>query len=473
MPHIGRLNPRGLLACSALACVTALTACGNRTLDYRNTQIVNGKVYESDANTAFSGRLTNVPARILLQSQQGFVSLTNLLEKVRPTTTVGDTGISSICDADIHDGLLDGKAVCKVPQSDIVRLEAEFSDGTLNGPFAIRNQTGDATFVSVTFREGVVDGKLQIDSETTHKLIYVVSFADGVPGGSEETFDENTGNRTSQVTIENGRYEGKVTRWAPDGRQVIYTGSYSNGGLEGLEEAFDPATGAKIEEAHWSGGKLNGESQRWDAQGTLVALKTYQNGFLATTSDEKETRYAYGQDSDHPAVYVPLQGTSATPAVSTANQGVQSPDDKNLANQIHAVEENAPAANPAPQVVQPAPVVPTAAPVAATPTPPPSADNVPSINSLSVDGPAVKRCGWIENDMPSGLALKDREGTWNIVGGTASGTPSGFDQMPPTNKGDSCGCLTVQTHHASMQIVHLLGGSLKPISACQKDNSLN
>jgi Protein of unknown function (DUF4087) len=91
------------------------------------------------------------------------------------------------------------------------------------------------------------------------------------------------------------------------------------------------------------------------------------------------------------------------------------------------------------------------------------------------DGPAARRCGWIENDMPSSLTLRDRDGTWQIIGASKSGTianPDGFDQMPPTSKGVSCGCLTIETSKQAMQVVKVLGGSLKPVSACQTDQSL-
>ena len=84
---------------------------------------------------------------------------------------------------------------------------------------------------------------------------------------------------------------------------------------------------------------------------------------------------------------------------------------------------------------------------------------------------AQTRCGWIENDMPSSLTLQDRDGTWTIasIGKDAEGFA---DHMPDTNKGDSCGCLSVETDKASMRITKVLGGKLKPVSACQRDKSL-
>jgi hypothetical protein len=77
--------------------------------------------------------------------------------------------------------------------------------------------------------------------------------------------------------------------------------------------------------------------------------------------------------------------------------------------------------------------------------------------------------------MPSSLTLRDRDSTWKITGASDSGSfanPEGFDQMPPTSNGDSSGCLTVETNRQAIQIVKILGGSLKPVSACQNDKSL-
>jgi hypothetical protein len=83
---------------------------------------------------------------------------------------------------------------------------------------------------------------------------------------------------------------------------------------------------------------------------------------------------------------------------------------------------------------------------------------------------AQTRCGWIENDMPSSLTLSDREGTWAIA--SIDKQASGFDHMPDTDKGDSCGCLSVETDKTTMRITKVLGGKLKPVSACQQDKSL-
>jgi len=83
---------------------------------------------------------------------------------------------------------------------------------------------------------------------------------------------------------------------------------------------------------------------------------------------------------------------------------------------------------------------------------------------------AQTRCGWLENDMPSNLSLSDREGTWTIA--SIDKQADGFEHMPDTDKGDSCACLSVESDKPSMRITKVLGGKLKPVSACQQDKSL-
>lgn len=83
---------------------------------------------------------------------------------------------------------------------------------------------------------------------------------------------------------------------------------------------------------------------------------------------------------------------------------------------------------------------------------------------------AEMRCGWIENTMPSSLTLTDRDGSWDLV--TGDWQTGGFDNMPSTNRGDSCGCLTVETDKTSRRITKVVRGKLLPTSTCKLDKSL-
>ncbi|RQZ49980.1 toxin-antitoxin system YwqK family antitoxin [Burkholderia sp. Bp9099] len=274
-----------------------LSGCSDKVLDFRNAQINNGKVYAGDSNTPFSGKVTNVPAGTILGSQPGYGKLLNTVNAARPNTTLGDMGMSSMCDAQARDGLLSGKVACKAAQSDTTRIEANFADGVLDGSFTVHDQTGNNTFVELSFKQGMPDGKMKIYSPATGKLAHTATWDAGVINGEEEAFDETTGNRILHATLVNGKYDGEFTRYAPDGKQVIYKADFVQGQHEGNEEAFDPQTGKMTGQAHYANGKLDGVVRHWNPDGSLLDEKTYENGVdvaaakaasdAAATADEK------------------------------------------------------------------------------------------------------------------------------------------------------------------------------------------
>lgn len=263
---------------STFATVLALAGCGDNTLDFRNAEINNGKLYAGGANTPFSGKVTNVSTGTILGSQRGFGKLLNTVNHVRPATTLVDMGMTSLCDADASDGVLNGKTVCKTAQSNTVRIEANFSGGVLDGSFVVHDQTGSNTFVAQPYKDGEPNGKMKLYNPTTGKLAHTATWEAGVLNGEEEGFDETTGNRVLHATLANGKYQGEFTRYAPDGKQIVYRANFVDGQLDGDEESFDPQTGKITGQAHYTNGKLNGATRAWDANGKLIAEKSYENG---------------------------------------------------------------------------------------------------------------------------------------------------------------------------------------------------
>ncbi|MBU9418073.1 hypothetical protein KTE23_15970 [Burkholderia multivorans] len=63
-----------------------LAGCKGDVLDYRNAQVVNGKVYAGDANTPFSGKVTNVPVPDILNNQPGYQRM--MQSSVRRTRSI-------------------------------------------------------------------------------------------------------------------------------------------------------------------------------------------------------------------------------------------------------------------------------------------------------------------------------------------------------------------------------------------------
>ncbi|KWO50048.1 toxin-antitoxin system YwqK family antitoxin [Burkholderia territorii] len=297
-------NYRYPLILSSLVATLALGGCKGDVLDYRNAQLVNGKVYSGDSNKPFSGTLTNVPSGVVLESQSGFHKVVSSIERVLPSLTydyVRAVGIDNFptdpriqvpvyCDARVENGILDGVTVCKAANTDNVRLEMPFKGGRPDGKLTVYTPEGASQkLATIAFRDGEPDGRQEIYSPTTHRMVHVSNWVNGVPQGQEEGFDENTGNRILLATYTNGQLNGPFTRYAADGKQVIYRAIFVNGKPAGTEEAFDPNTGKLTGHAEYVDGKLSGEVKRWNAEGKLVYEKTYQNGQEMSASNEVKT----------------------------------------------------------------------------------------------------------------------------------------------------------------------------------------
>ncbi|WP_080485690.1 MULTISPECIES: toxin-antitoxin system YwqK family antitoxin [Burkholderia cepacia complex] len=260
------LKRRSLMLTAIILTATLLAGCKGDMLDYRNAQIVNGKVYAGNANEPFSGKLANVPDHVLLTEQAGFL-LTGKLASIALADSVpaaernaqsflGTSGAATLlsdalCDVQISDGLPDGKAVCKTP--DLVRIETSFKHGALDGTFALSGGQDNGPLMEVTFHNGQPDGTQKVYSWTNHKLVHTFPWNSGIASGTEEAFDANTGAVVKRATFIDGKYEGEVIHYAPDGKQMTLSATYAKG-------------------------KLNGPYKEWDANGTLITDKTYSDG---------------------------------------------------------------------------------------------------------------------------------------------------------------------------------------------------
>ncbi|MCM2481710.1 toxin-antitoxin system YwqK family antitoxin [Burkholderia glumae] len=291
---------RGAAFAAVALAVVLLAGCKGDVLDYRNAQMVNGKVYDGRANEPFSGTLTNVPSAVILSPQQGFKTAIRTMEKTLPALTLNYISAAGIdyfptddripfaayCDADVSNGYLDGKATCKAANSDHTLITMSFTSGQLDGE--LNSYAPDDTshlFAKVTFRNGNADGRLEVYSPSTHRLVHTLMWANGVLNGDEEGFDENTGNRVLQASLANGQYEGKMTGYASDGNRVIYSASYANGLKQGVEDTFDLQTGKPSGHAEYVDGKLDGTVKRWNADGKLVYERDYRNGLEIPDSE--------------------------------------------------------------------------------------------------------------------------------------------------------------------------------------------
>ncbi|OQS35166.1 hypothetical protein B0T40_13490 [Chromobacterium haemolyticum] len=282
-----------LLSC---AMAVALAGCSGHVLEFRNAEVVNGKIYKSGANEPFSGKVTNVPAAQIFRGLDGISAFLSTAKNVLGSPL----DVSSLCSIEIQDGILDGKAECQQPNSNHLVMQLNFSQGLLDGNFKTFTPADpDQPVISATFNKGRANGKLEIFSPQTHKLIYHVNWENGSLVGTEEGFDANTGNLTARDQIENGKHQGEQIRYAPDGKRVIYRVKYVDGLKEGVEEAYDPNSGKRTLRAEWARGALNGTYQTWK-DGVLDQDGKYENGSEVkySTADDRERAKETAQPSD-------------------------------------------------------------------------------------------------------------------------------------------------------------------------------
>ncbi|OMR09149.1 hypothetical protein AQ771_06470 [Burkholderia pseudomallei] len=266
------------LAAITLA-ATLLAGCKGDVLDYRNAQIVNGKVYAGNADKPFDGHLTGLPEGKLLLSSPGFFTIANLIDGVQ--TNFKKRVPAAQCDVDVTAGYLDGKAVCKLPESSIMRYEMTFKSGVLDGEFhAYAPTKGNDRISSVTFENGLANGEQKIQNIVTGKVTAILHWKQGVKAGVQQDFDPATGNLIDESrTDEEGKTDGEVFAKTPDG-VVYYKARYSHGKKDGVEETFDKATAKPISRVEWKDGKQDGPAKEWDVDGRLKKDAVYDDGAL-------------------------------------------------------------------------------------------------------------------------------------------------------------------------------------------------
>ncbi|CAJ0805008.1 toxin-antitoxin system YwqK family antitoxin [Ralstonia thomasii] len=271
-------NPVFLLT---FAASLLMTGCG-KPLDFRNAQINNGKIYAGNDNSPFSGKVTNVPYGQIFRDADGLDKALRVFLLVVKDN--GAINYQAVCDLQAHNGLRDGKVVCRLPNSDTTEIETSFSDGKLDGNYKLYDKDGSTVLSSVSFTQGQPDGKQEIYSPRNHKLVRVAHWSKGVPNGEEEGFDENTGNRTLRANWSNGQLDGEYVEHAPDGKQVVHRVKYVRGAKDGVEEVFYPDTGKPRQYGQYVNGQLTGTAKAWDPDGRLVYERDYKAGAMVPDS---------------------------------------------------------------------------------------------------------------------------------------------------------------------------------------------
>lgn len=265
----------------AVMCLLALVGC-TRTLDFRNAEISEGKIYSRGENSGFSGKLTNVPiGKIPVASIKPLLDLLTTVTKDESFrgiflanaigSILGNTDAGPRCDVSAKNGRLHGEAVCSV--SDAPFLSLTYAEGVIDGPVVfLKPSEKGAKVAEATFNDGLMTGASQVFDAKTGKTLHTVSWTKGLATGPEQMFD-SAGNLTFKATFVDGKYEGEVVQYGPGGAVVAKSTyragvlqapqrSSSSGGIEGCvtkyidafrKEAGDEAVISVDQQEEWRG----------------------------------------------------------------------------------------------------------------------------------------------------------------------------------------------------------------------------
>src|SRR5690606_13304807 len=198
------------------AVLFTLSGCDAPTLDYRNAEISNGMIYESNENIPFTGLLTNLPGTALPANR----SLQNLIGRTLEGLTPQEhraNAFNVLCDSKVKDGYLTGTASCYTPNSRIKRFTAQYNEGQLDGNVAIYAADGSSYLYKGSFRKDKQHGTQELYKLGTGALLARWSSLDGKADGVHEEWDATSGVLIHRSEAKNGTTIGVTKTWGSDG----------------------------------------------------------------------------------------------------------------------------------------------------------------------------------------------------------------------------------------------------------------
>lgn len=265
-------------------------------LDFRNADVVNGRIYPRDGDTPFSGHVTNIPLESLLEeggglhtylttssSTFGFLNgAKNQLESLLDRTFYNP---EAICGVTVRSGVLSGPTACADPRSSITRLEIPYSDGLIHGTVTVYQETGEFVIGRALFEHGNLNGSAALFSPSTGIQLVEFPYVNNELHGTAFSYYEDSGNLKRTLPYEDGLLHGEVIHYAADGAQITYRGTYRNGRPTGLGEDFFPS-GRRSAAVYTQDGGRHGHFRQWDENGTLITNEIYARNALLWSSDQ-------------------------------------------------------------------------------------------------------------------------------------------------------------------------------------------
>lgn len=235
-----------------------LSGCG-QTLDFRNAEVSNSKIYEEGQNEPFSGRVTNVPLGVapvpkigsLLKLVGQFTGDNSVEGLLMGAFVLGLTDASSdspvVCNVKVDDGLLNGDAECTLNKTGATIYKFKYADSIPTGMVKLYSAKHEGKLLAEMNLDdkGVLQGKSEIFHSENGKKVYVGTWVDGEPDGEIRRYNHENGNLIANASFKAGKFDGELVEYTPDGTTLIRKSNWVGGALQGPFEEYDE-TGKQI-----------------------------------------------------------------------------------------------------------------------------------------------------------------------------------------------------------------------------------
>lgn len=232
-----------------------LAGCKEQVLDYRNTEIVNGKVYEKSGNEPFTGKVTNLPINVITPIANDIDTFNRELKHLMAGDQYGAYFNPAHCDASVKRGFIEGDGTCFDRQHNVPILKFHVQGSGLQGDVEL------------------------FSAITPDRLIAKGSFNDGKRHGIRELFNPNTGKLVSHSEWKDGVQPEVALYYHADGKTISHKGRMVNGGWTGQVEEFHD-NGKLARQGIWTSGYPDGEFRAWDANGKLYLHRIVRGPFV-------------------------------------------------------------------------------------------------------------------------------------------------------------------------------------------------
>lgn len=264
-----RFYVSGRAAMLAAVCV-GLAGCGQEVLDFRNADLVNGKIYADGANKPFSGKVTNIPFSTLPTPplMKMFHAVSHVTED-RDGIEVAKQLRNLHCDAELDEGLLDGDAACTLSGMDGPYMTMRYEKGSLEGAVKVASiKAKGVTLAQANYKDDAIEGELIINHPETGQLISSSHWRASTLHGSQENYSLKTGKLTYKATFVDGQPDGEVLSYRPDGETLLSKVQFVAGKPHGIEERYY-LEGQLMKRVQWVEGRSVKE-ELWNEQGQLI-----------------------------------------------------------------------------------------------------------------------------------------------------------------------------------------------------------